>query len=86
MSRRKEKGRLAPFVPVDQEMLRSPAWRAMKMGARTLYTQLKRRWSFKQRNNGRIFLSQRDAQAEMGRGTRDSIYHGFASFNFTDSS
>ena len=73
MSRRKDKGRLAPFVPVDQEMLNSPAWRAMKMGARMLYIHLKRRWSFKQRNNGRIFLSQRDAQEEMGVGDRDSI-------------
>jgi len=77
MSRRKDKGRLAPFVPVDQEMLNSPAWRAMKMGARMLYIHLKRRWSFKQRNNGRIFLSQRDAQEEMGVGDRDSISRWF---------
>ena|SRR5947209_4951883 len=73
MNRRKDKGRLAPFVPVDQEMLNSAAWRATSMGARMLYVHLKRRWSFKQRNNGRIFLSQRDAQEEMGVGDRDSI-------------
>jgi hypothetical protein len=81
VSKRNDKGRLAPFVPLDQEMLRSPAWRAMKMGARTLYTQLKRRWSFKQRNNGRIFLSQRDAQAEMG-GKRDSISRWFRELQY----
>ena len=63
---KKDKGRLPPFVPIDQEVMRSPAWRAMSFGARWLYMHLKRRWSFKQRNNGRIFLSQRDAQEEMG--------------------
>jgi len=73
MSRKKDKGTLPPFVPLDKEMMRSPAWRAMSMGARCLYVHLKWRWSFKQRNNGRIFLSHRDAQKEMGRGCRDSI-------------
>jgi hypothetical protein len=72
MSKRNDKGRLAPFVPLDQEMMRSPAWRATSFGARWLYVHLKRRLSFKQRNNGRIYLSHRVAQEEMG-GTRDSI-------------
>src|SRR5437899_6773791 len=76
MNRRKDKGRLAPFVPVDQEMLNSAAWRATSMGARWLYVHLKRRWSFRQRNNGRIFLSQRDAQEEMGC-KRDSVGRWF---------
>jgi hypothetical protein len=80
MSKRKDKdkGRLAPFVPIDKEMLRSPAWRAMSYGARCLYVHLKWRWSFKQRNNGHIFLSQRDAQEEMGgHAHRDSISRWF---------
>jgi hypothetical protein len=51
----------------------SPAWRATSYGARCLYIHLKRRWSFKQRNNGRLFISQRDAQKEMGCTHRDSI-------------
>ena len=42
-----------------------------------LYVHLKRRWSFKQRNNGRLFLSQRDAQEEMGGSQRDSISRWF---------
>ena len=54
----------------------SPAWRATSFGARWLYVHLKRRRSFKQRNNGRLFLSQRDAQAEIG-GNRDSISRWF---------
>ena len=36
MSRNKDKGRLPPFVPVDREMMRSPAWRATSHGARSL--------------------------------------------------
>jgi hypothetical protein len=73
----RDKGRLAPFVPLDQEVMRSPAWRAASMGARILYIHLKRRWSFKQKNNGRIFLSLRDAQEEMGVICRDSISRWF---------
>jgi hypothetical protein len=77
MSKAKDKGRLAPFVPVDLEVLRSPAWRATSMGARWLYVHLKRRWSHKQKNNGRLFMSQRDAQEEMGAADRDSISRWF---------
>jgi hypothetical protein len=73
----RDKGRLAPFVPVDLEVLRSPAWRATSMGARWLYVHLKRRWSHKQKNNGRLFLSHRDAQEEMGVTCRDSIGRWF---------
>jgi len=72
----KDKGRLAPFVPIDLEVMNSPAWRATSHGARWLYMHLKRRWSFKQKNNGRLFLSHRDAQAEIG-GGRDSIGRWF---------
>jgi hypothetical protein len=75
--RNKDKGRLAPFVPIDREMMDCPAWRAMTHGACRLYMSLKRRWSFKQRNNGRIFLSQRDAMKEMGCDNRDSISRWF---------
>jgi hypothetical protein len=76
-AKRKDKGRLPPFVPLDQEMMRSPAWRATSYGARCLYVHLKWRWSFKQRNNGRIFLSHRDAQEEMGCRHRDSFGRWF---------
>jgi hypothetical protein len=42
MSRRKDKGRLAPFVPLDLEVMSSPAWQATSFGARWLYVHLKR--------------------------------------------
>jgi hypothetical protein len=76
MNKSKDKGRLRPFVPLDVEVTMSPAWRATSFGARLLYIHLKRRWSFKQKNNGRLFLSHRDAQEEIG-GSRDSISRWF---------
>jgi hypothetical protein len=77
MTKQKDKGRLRPFVPLDVEVMSSPAWRATSLGARWLYVHLKRRWSFKQRNNGRLFLSQRDAMKEIGALHRDSISRWF---------
>jgi hypothetical protein len=63
-----DKGRLAPFVPLLKETLASPAWRAMSHGARSLYVALKLRYSSNFKNNGKIFLSQRDAIKEIGSG------------------
>jgi hypothetical protein len=78
MSRRnQDKGRLPPFVAVNQEMMRSPAWRATSCGARILYIHLKWRWRWKTKNNGRLFLSHREAQREMGAANRDSISRWF---------
>jgi hypothetical protein len=57
--------RLPPFVPVLIDTLDQPAWKAMSFGARALYIALKRRFSPHHHNNGRIFLSQRDAAKEL---------------------
>jgi hypothetical protein len=65
MSARHSKGRLAPFVPLLKDTLSSPAWRATSHGARSLYVALKLRYSSNFNNNGRIFLSQRDAAVEL---------------------
>ena len=78
----KDKGKLPPFVAVDQEMMRSPAWRAMSYGARWLYVHLKWRWRWRQKNNGRVYISQRDAMEEMGCGHRDSISRWFRELEF----
>jgi hypothetical protein len=77
MSRRDDKGRLPPFVPLDKEMMRSPAWRAMSYGARLLYVHLKWRWRSQSKNNGRLFISHRQAQEELGGANRDSISRWF---------
>jgi hypothetical protein len=66
MSRHKDKGRLGPFVPLLKETLASPAWRAMSHGARSLYVALKARYNQNNHNNGRLFISQRNASKEVG--------------------
>jgi hypothetical protein len=55
MSRRQDKGRLPPFVPLIKTTIDCPAWKAMSHGARSLYVALKRRYSQNFHNNGRIF-------------------------------
>jgi hypothetical protein len=71
MRKRREGERLPPFVPVFVETLKCPAWRAMSHGARNLYIALKARYGVKAGNNGRLFLSQRDAQKELGSGRNE---------------
>jgi len=60
--KRKDKGRLAPFVPLLITTIDSPAWKTMSHGAKSLYVALKRRVP---RDRNRTFLSYRDAAAEL---------------------
>ena len=62
------------FIPAFVETRRTPAWKAMSMGARELYMTLKVHHfvGFKN-NNGRIFLSERKAMEEMGVSNREWI-------------
>jgi hypothetical protein len=74
MSKRKDKGRIeGQFVPLRHEILDSRAWRAMSNGARVLYIALRRRMI---KNNGRVYLSTRDAAAELG-SNRDAVQRWF---------
>jgi hypothetical protein len=82
--RNNDKGRLQPFVPLLKETLDSPAWKAMSMGARVLYTALKGHYNRDFHNNGRIYLSQRDAaeaigshKDQVGRWFRELQHYGF---------
>jgi hypothetical protein len=65
---RRDKGRLAPFVPLLKETMATPAWRAMSPNARMLYIALKQRYSTNLKNNGRLYLSARVAANEVGLG------------------
>ena len=72
------------FVKVMLETLDAPAWRALSHGARSLYVALKRRCRNDLRNNGKIFLSQRQAEIELGskrrylaRWFRELEFYGF---------
>jgi len=66
MIRRRDKGRLGPFVPLLKTTLDAPAWKATSHGARSLYVALKRRYNLNQHNNGWLHLSQREAVEEIG--------------------
>jgi hypothetical protein len=79
---KRDKGEL--FIKVMLETLDAPAWRAMSLGARCLYIALKRRCRNDANNNGNIFLSQRQAEIELGskrryvaRWFRELEYYGF---------
>ena len=72
------------FFMVMRVVVDSQAWRNMSMGARVLYLSLKRRYWKDRHNNGRIFISQRDAAKELGRSTtqitrwfRELQHYGF---------
>jgi hypothetical protein len=72
------------FVKVMLETLDAPAWRALSLGARCLYIALKRRHRLDTNNNGKIFLSQRQAAMELdskrdyvARWFRELEYYGF---------
>ena len=63
-----KKNNAPPFVMVTNQVLDAPAWRAMSHGARSLYVALKRRYWPNRKNNGRIYLSARQAAKELGSG------------------
>jgi hypothetical protein len=70
--------RRGQFIPWFLETTDTPAWKAMSMGARVLYMALKRHHFVGfNNNNGRIFLSERDAAEEMGVASRNSIRRWF---------
>jgi hypothetical protein len=82
---RRDKGRIeGAFVPLLKDTLACAAWRAMEPTSRLLYIALRARYSFDQRNNGRIYLPTRTAAEEVGvsintvmRGFRELEHHGF---------
>jgi hypothetical protein len=69
---RKSKGEKirGQFSPFFHETARSAAYRQLSFGARALFTALRLRCF---RNNGHVYLSQRDAEEELGRGNRNDI-------------
>jgi hypothetical protein len=76
MKPRHDKGRLPPFVPLLLDTMRTPAWRALTHGARSLYIALKQRYNKNTHNNGRLYISSRDAERELG-SNRNSVLRWF---------
>ena len=66
----KKKNRLPYFVPMLKSTMATPAWRQMSHGAQALYIALKSQMSSDHSNNGRVFLSQRDAKRQIRSGFR----------------
>jgi hypothetical protein len=62
--------KLPSFVPLFRVTLKSPAYRQLSFGARALFTALRGRCV---RNNGHVYLSQRDAAEELGHKKRNDI-------------
>lgn len=62
--------RLPPSVPLFRETIAAPAYRHLSFGARALLTALKARCV---KNNGHVYLSQRDVGREIGHENRSDI-------------
>jgi hypothetical protein len=71
--KRKRSNKIGAYVPVIKAIIKTPAWRAMSPGARLLWIELRgwlrNDWS----NNGRLFLSCRDAAEALGTKSTRSV-------------
>jgi hypothetical protein len=84
MSSRKSRTseKLQRFVPLFHETLKTPAYRQLSFGARALFTALRMRCV---KNNGHVYMSQRDAGEELGHQNRNDIanwYRELAHYGF----
>src|SRR5262245_55659563 len=66
-----------PFVMVPLTILNAPAWRVMSPFARLLWIELRRKLSNQGWNNGKIFLSDRDAAEAIG-ANKNTIVRAYA--------
>jgi hypothetical protein len=64
MSKRHDKGRLPDFIPVIKSTVKTPAWKAMSHGARSLYVSLKARYNTRLQNG--VYMSARRGAEELG--------------------
>jgi hypothetical protein len=62
--------RLPPFVPLFRETLETPAYRQLTFGGRALFTALRGKCI---KNNGHVYLSQREVGRELGHKNRGDI-------------
>ena len=75
MSRR-PKGRLPPFVALFRHTVKSPAWKALSVGARATFIALKTNYNSNAQNA--VFLSARDAAKEFDV-NKDTAGNGYVS-------
>jgi hypothetical protein len=80
MSRKdRSRDKLPPFVALFRETLATPAYRQLSFGARALFTALRMHCI---RNNGHVYLSQRDASKELGGTQRNDIANWFRELQY----
>jgi len=82
MSKKRFKGRMPPFVPLLKDTLKTPAWKALSYGARSLYVVLK--WRYNNNLMNHVYVSTRVAAQELGAG-RNSVrlwFHELAYYGF----
>jgi hypothetical protein len=81
--RRRHKGRISgPFVPLLKDTLKTPAWKALSFGARSLYVVLK--WRYNNNLMNHVYVSTRIAAQELSAG-RNSVrlwFHELAYYGF----
>jgi hypothetical protein len=81
--RRRRKGRISgPFVPLLKDTLKTPAWKALSYGARSLYVVLK--WRYNNNLMNAVYVSTRVAADELGAG-RENVrpwFHELAYYGF----
>jgi hypothetical protein len=78
--RRRHKGRIeGPFVPLLKDTLKTPTWKALSYGARSLYIVLE--WRYNTNMMNAVYVSTRVAAEELGAG-RDNVTHWFRELEF----
>jgi hypothetical protein len=76
-TKQRRKNRLPPFIALIKATIATPAWRAMSPGARLLNIELRGRLRNDYLNNGKVFLSCRDAAKALG-ATPGSVVRWYA--------
>jgi hypothetical protein len=75
--KRKRKS-MGPFVAVPKAIMATPAWRAMSLGGRLLWIELRGWLRNDGLNNGRMFLACRSAAKAIGTKSKSSIVRWYA--------
>jgi hypothetical protein len=77
-TKKRRKNRLPPFIPLIKATMTTPAWRTMSLGARMLNIEMRDRLRNDYANNGKLWLSCRDAADALGTKSTRSIVRWFA--------
>jgi hypothetical protein len=77
-TKKRRKNRLPPFIALIKSTMATPAWRTMSIGARMLNIEMRGHLRNDYANNGKVWLSCRDAADALGTKSTRSIVRWFA--------